>query len=47
MDNFEVKDFRLLNRDDNYDLKYLYWSRIYEYPIVKEYLEKYGVNRGS
>jgi len=36
----EVIDFRLLNRKDVFDLKYKYWSRIYEYPLVKHILEK-------
>jgi len=43
--NNEVLEFRLLNRNDNYDLKWVHWSRIYEYPIVIKYLNELGANK--
>lgn len=45
--NNEVLEFRLLNRNDNYDLKWIHWSRIYEYPIVIKYLNELGANKNS
>ena len=43
----EVLEFRLLNRSDIFDKDYLYWSRIYEYPMVKKYLQKLGATEDS
>ena len=43
--NIEVIEFRLIETRDNYDMEYydekaLTWSRIYEYPLVLEYISK-------
>lgn len=43
--NIEVIEFRLLETEDKYDMEYydekaLTWSRIYEYPLVLEYISK-------
>ena len=40
-------EFRSINRDFKHDLDGLYWSRIYEYPLVLNLLEKYGANSES
>lgn len=40
----EVVQFRLINRNDIFDLKYKYWSRIYEYPFVKDVIEQFKIN---
>lgn len=39
MKNFEIVDFRFADVDDNYDLKYDAWSRIYEYPYVIDFIK--------
>lgn len=43
----EVKEFRFLNIDDDCNLKYDNWSRIYEYPYVLNTLKKLGANAES
>tara|TARA_R110002153_G_scaffold150596_1_gene302088 strand:- start:51 stop:620 length:570 start_codon:yes stop_codon:yes gene_type:complete len=40
-------EFENISRDFKYDLDGLYWSRIYEYPLVLNLLEKYGANSES
>jgi hypothetical protein len=42
--NFEVIEFRFLTTNDDYDLKYEWWSRIYEYKYVLNILKKLGAN---
>jgi len=42
-----IVDFRLLTRDDPFDLGYKYWSRIYEYTYVKRILTELGADRTS
>ena len=43
----EVKEFRFLNIDDECNLKYENWSRIYEYPYVLKKLKELGANAES
>lgn len=40
--DFEVLDFRLLSADDPFDLKWIWWSRIYEYEYVLNAIDKYS-----
>jgi len=47
MNNFEVIEFRFLTSDENYDIKYEAWSRIYEYPYVLQTLKKLGATENS
>ena len=44
---YKIIEFRLLTINDEYDLEYKYWSRIYEYPIVKSFLLKLGAHKSS
>lgn len=37
----EVIEFRKIRKNDSHDLKYNWWSRIYEYPLVIEAIDKY------
>jgi hypothetical protein len=39
LNDFEVVEFRFLTTDDEYDTKYEWWSRMYEYKIVLNMLE--------
>ena len=43
----KVIEFRSINRDFKYDLDGCFWSRIYEYPLVLDLLEKYGAKSES
>jgi hypothetical protein len=45
--NKEIIEFRFLTTDDNYDLKYNWWSRIYEYKYVLDMISKLGGNSQS
>jgi SAM-dependent methyltransferase len=40
----KVLEFRKLTTDDKYDKQFSTWSRIYEYPMVLEMIEKYTPN---
>lgn len=40
--DFEVLDFRLLSAKDPFDLKWIWWSRIYEYEYVLNTIDKYS-----
>jgi SAM-dependent methyltransferase len=42
-----VIDFRFINLNDKVDTKYEAWSRIYEYPVVLDVLNKLGANSNS
>jgi len=42
-----VIDFRFLTMEDEYNTKYLWWSRIYEYPYVLNMLNKLGATKSS
>jgi SAM-dependent methyltransferase len=44
---FEVLDFSFLDLTLPYDLKYTWWSRIYEYPLVLNKLALYGCTSNS
>jgi hypothetical protein len=44
---FEVLEFCFLDAGLDYDLKYTWWSRVYEYPLVLEKLKLYGVTPNS
>jgi len=37
----EVLEFRKIRKADNFNKKYLAWSRIYEYPLVLENITRY------
>jgi SAM-dependent methyltransferase len=43
----KVLEFRKIRKDDLYDLKYNWWSRIYEYPLVIESIDKYMDNNNN
>lgn len=45
--NFEVIEFRFLDTQDSFSLKWGWWSRVYEYEVVLENLEKLGVREES
>jgi len=45
--NNQIIDFRFLTTDDKYDLKYNWWSRIYEYKYVLDMISKLGGNSQS
>jgi hypothetical protein len=47
MNNITVLEFRFLHLDDEYNKKYVAWSRIYEYPIVLHMLSKLGADLNS
>jgi len=47
MNNFEISEFRFLSTKDNYNVKYEAWSRIYEYPLVLDILQKLGASKHS
>jgi len=40
-------EFNSIDRAFRYDLKGTHWSRIYEYPLVLDLLDKYGANNDS
>ncbi len=44
---FEVLDFSYIDKSFQFDFKWGWWSRIYEYPLVLEQLNKLGLNRDS
>jgi len=44
---FEIIDFRFIDINDLHDLRWGWWSRIYEYPIILENLKNYGLFKGS
>lgn len=44
---FEVLEFSFLDVSLPYDLKYLWWSRVYEYPLVLDRLNVYGCTPNS
>lgn len=44
---FSVEEFRFITRDDIFDKKYIYWSRIYEYPYVINKLKELGAHKNS
>lgn len=46
-DNFEVVEFRFLTTDDEYDVKYEWWSRMFEYKCVLNSLDKLKANSTS
>ena len=46
-DNFEIAEFRFLTTNDEYDVKYEWWSRIYEYKVVLNVLENLNANAKS
>ena len=45
--NIEVIEFRFLTTDDEYDVKYEWWSRMYEYKCVLNSLDKLNANSTS
>jgi hypothetical protein len=44
---FEVLEFSFLDVRLPYDLKYTWWSRVYEYPLVLDKLDFYGCTSNS
>jgi len=40
-------EFKSIDRTFRYDLEGVHWSRIYEYPLVLDLLDKYGANNDS
>jgi hypothetical protein len=47
LNDFEVVEFRFLTTDDEYDIKYEWWSRMYEYKIVLNMLENLKATTAS
>mgnify|MGYP003683213173 CR=1 FL=1 len=48
INNYKLIEFKLINRDDKYNLEWIHWSRIYEYPFVINFLESnYKNNRNN
>jgi len=45
--NFRILEFRTLNRNDNYNVKWKEWSRIYEYEWVLNSLKKLNINKNA
>ncbi len=44
---FELADFGLIEKTANFNLKWDFWSRVYEYELVLNNLEKYGCTSSS
>lgn len=43
----KILEFNSIDRTFRYDLEGIHWSRIYEYPLVLDLLDKYGAHNDS
>jgi len=43
----KILEFNSIDKTFRHDLEGVHWSRIYEYPLVCDLLEKYGANKNS